>query len=111
MAPELFRDTPVADSAADVYSFGVVLWECLTGKTPWSWLADPIQIVFAVAVEGKRLPLGVDFFETRDDDKNGADNVATRCGPTLRDLLKRCFAEDPGGRPRFQEISKVFRGL
>ena len=111
MAPELFRDTPVADSAADVYSFGVVLWECLTGKTPWSWLADPIQIVFAVAVEGKRLPLGVDFFETRDDDKNGADNVATRCGPTLRDLLNRCFAEDPGGRPRFQEISKVFRGL
>ena len=56
MAPELFRDAPVAGEASDAYSFGVVLWECLTGKTPWGWLRDPVQIVFAVAVEGKRLP-------------------------------------------------------
>ena len=119
MAPELFRDTPVADEASDAYSFGVVLWECLTGKTPWGWLRDPIQIVFAVAVEGKRLPFPLSGREdarrllrakTKVEDgfsfaKKKSDEEA------LRALLERCWAEAPRDRPGFEAIGEVLRGL
>ena len=137
MAPELFRDAPVAGEASDAYSFGVVLWECLTGKTPWGWLRDPVQIVFAVAVEGKRLPfpliggMSEDAKDANDaktpkKQKNamaaetekseegfflsGAEE-ATRVFFRFRALLERCWAEDPRARPGFEEIGEVLRGL
>jgi len=132
MAPELFRDAPVAGEASDAYSFGVVLWECLTGKTPWEWLRDPVQIVFAVAVEGKRLPfplIGGMSEDAKDaktptlKKKNAAAETeksedgffrsgaeeATRV--SFRALLERCWAEDPRARPGFEEIGEVLRGL
>ena len=129
MAPELFRDAPVAGEASDAYSFGVVLWECLTGKTPWGWLRDPVQIVFAVAVEGKRLPfpliggMSEDAKDAKTPKKNAAAETekgedgfflsgaeeATRV--FFRALLERCWAEDPRARPGFKEIGEVLRGL
>ena len=130
MAPELFRDNaPVAGEASDAYSFGVVLWECLTGKTPWGWLRDPLQIVFAVAVEGKRLPfpliggMSEDAKDAKTPKKNAAAETekgedgfflsgaeeATRV--FFRALLERCWAEDPRARPGFEEIGEVLRGL
>lgn len=117
MAPELFRDTQAADELADAYSFGVVLWECLTGLSPWGWLSDPIQIVFAVAVEGRRLPLAEDFFEDHfeklpeETNNNVGPTSRNNLGPTLRQVLDKCFAEDPRERPRFQETAAVFRGM
>ena len=112
MAPELFRDAPVADQASDAYSFGVVLWECLTGKTPWGWLRDPIQIVFAVAVEGKRLPLPPRVFrDARRAEAEDGFRFSASAEETTRALLERCWAEDPRDRPGFEEIGEVLRGL
>jgi len=115
MAPELFRDSPVADESSDAYSFGVIVWECLTGKTPWGWLSAPIQIVFAVAVEGKRLPFP-EAKETREIDEGDAaatGTAATRDSRSrvLRALLEKCWAEDPTQRPKFEEMREVFRRL
>ena len=119
MAPELFRDAPVAGEASDAYSFGVVLWECLTGKTPWGWLRDPVQIVFAVAVEGKRLPFpleGERKIEYPEDANTPAEKKKKTPAGTekivfFRALLERCWAEDPRARPGFEEIGEVLRGL
>ena len=112
MAPELFRDAPVADQASDAYSFGVVLWECLTGKTPWGWLRDPIQIVFAVAVEGKRLPLPPRVFrDARRAEAEDGFRFSASAEEMTRALLERCWAEDPRDRPGFEEIGEVLRGL
>jgi serine/threonine protein kinase len=136
MAPELFRDNaPVAGEASDAYSFGVVLWECLTGKTPWGWLRDPLQIVFAVAVEGKRLPFPLMRGKRRKDaedattrfTKKEKENAAAETEKSedgfflsgaeeatsvfFRALLERCWAEDPRARPGFEEIGEVLRGL
>ena len=96
MAPELFRGVPEggAGEASDVYSFGVVLWECMTGKMPWEDAASHVQIVFAVAVEGRRPPLP----EEEDDD--GEDEA----GGGLRGLVARCWGEEPRSRPTFAEI-------
>ena len=118
MAPELFRDAPVAGEASDAYSFGVVLWECLTGKTPWGWLRDPVQIVFAVAVEGKRLPFPLEG-ERKSEDAEDAKTLTkkknaaaeTEKSVFFRALLERCWAEDPRARPGFEEIGEVLRGL
>lgn len=92
MAPELFRGVPEggAGEASDVYSFGVVLWECMTGKMPWEDAASHVQIVFAVAVEGRRPPLP----EEEDDEAGGG----------LRGLVARCWGEEPRSRPTFAEI-------
>ena len=49
-----------AGESGDAFSFGVVLWEMLTGRVPWGWVTSHHQIIFAVAVEGRRLPLGED---------------------------------------------------
>ena len=112
MAPELFRDAPVADEASDAYSFGVVLWECLTGKTPWGWLRDPIQIVFAVAVEGKRLPFPPGREDTAAKVEDGFSFAREKSAEeTLRALLEWCWAEDPRERPGFEAIGEILRGL
>ena len=93
MAPELFRGTTEggAGEASDVYSFGVVLWECMTGKMPWEDSVSHVQIVFAVAVEGRRPPLP----EEDDEDETGGG---------LRGLVVRCWGEEPRSRPTFAEI-------
>ena len=99
-----------------------MLWECLTGKTPWGWLRDPVQIVFAVAVEGKRLPfpliggMSEDAKDAKTETEKSEDGFflsgaeeATRV--FFRALLERCWAEDPRARPGFEEIGEVLRGL
>ena len=89
---ELFRGTTEgAGEASDVYSFGVVLWECMTGKMPWEDSVSHVQIVFAVAVEGRRPPLP----EEDDEDETGGG---------LRGLVVRCWGEEPRSRPTFAEI-------
>ena len=101
------------------YSFGVVLWECLTGEDALGRLRDPVQIVFAVAVEGKRLPFPLEG-ERKSEDAEDAKGVGPRKKRRrgdgeerffFRALLERCWAEDPRARPGFEEIGEVLRGL
>ena len=93
MAPELFRGLPDAgmDETCDAYSYGVMLWECVTGRVPWEWMANHLQVIFAVAVEGSRLPL---------------PDASESCGVTeeLRDLVLECWKEEPDSRPRFKDV-------
>ena len=95
MAPELFRGLPDAgmDEKCDAYSYGVMLWECVTGRVPWDWMANHLQVIFAVAVEGSRLPL---------------PDASESCGVTeeLRDLVLQCWKEDPASRPSFKDVER-----
>jgi serine/threonine protein kinase len=95
MAPELFRGVPSSgvDETCDVYSYGVVLWECATGRAPWAWLSNQMQIIFAVAVEGRRLPMP----ETRDGECLAGE---------LTSLMVECWREESRDRPAFSHIEE-----
>ncbi|KAF3656602.1 putative armadillo repeat-containing kinesin-like protein 2-like isoform X1 [Capsicum annuum] len=80
MAPELIRNEPFSEKC-DIFSLGVIIWELYTLKRPWEGV-PAIQVVYAVANDGKRLELPE--------------------GP-LGKLIADCWAE-PDERPSCEEI-------
>lgn len=88
MAPELLRQDPF-DEQSDVFSFGVILWELIMCEKPWRD-DHPMQIVFKVGSRGEKL-------ETPPPES---------CIPEIREMIVRCFADDPASRPRFREITE-----
>ncbi|KAL3345196.1 hypothetical protein AABB24_024238 [Solanum stoloniferum] len=80
MAPELIRNEPFSEKC-DIFSLGVIIWELYTLKRPWEGV-PPIQVVYAVANDGKRLEIPE--------------------GP-LGKLIADCWAE-PDERPSCEEI-------
>ncbi|KDD74299.1 protein tyrosine kinase, partial [Helicosporidium sp. ATCC 50920] len=85
MAPEMFDGAGISEKV-DVFSFAVLLWEMLTGQVPWAHVPSPMQIIYYVGVMGQRLPL------------------PDSCPRGLRDLIVRCWADEPEARPRFASI-------
>jgi serine/threonine protein kinase/thioredoxin-like negative regulator of GroEL len=81
MSPEQARGKPV-DGRADIWSLGCVLFECLTGRRPFSGesASDVIAKVLEHAPEWSLLPASVP--------------------PRLLDLVRRCLKKDPAERPR-----------
>ncbi|XP_065002873.1 serine/threonine-protein kinase EDR1-like isoform X1 [Musa acuminata AAA Group] len=80
MAPELIRNEPFTEKC-DIFSLGVIMWELCTLNRPWEGMT-PVQVVYAIATEGKRLVIPE--------------------GP-LSSLISDCWAE-PDERPSCQEI-------
>ncbi|XP_059290669.1 serine/threonine-protein kinase EDR1-like isoform X1 [Lycium ferocissimum] len=80
MAPELIRNEPFTEKC-DIFSLGVIIWELYTLKKPWEGV-PPLQVVYAVANDGKRLEIPE--------------------GP-LGKLIADCWAE-PDERPSCEEI-------
>lgn len=52
MSPEQIRSTRDVDGRTDVYALGVILYECVTGRRPFS--GDPLYNLLAAIVEGER---------------------------------------------------------
>jgi serine/threonine protein kinase len=73
--------------ASDVFAFGLILFEILTGR-PAFREKDPLQIAFAVAIDGAR-PEIPDFVL-----------------PHAQELITDCWEADPDDRPTFKEIVK-----
>lgn len=93
MAPELLRQDPF-DEQSDVFSFGVILWELIMCEKPWRD-DHPMQIVFKVGSRGEKL-------ETPPPEL---------CIPEIREMIVKCFAEDPAARPRFSELTEQLDAL
>ncbi|MCD7446189.1 hypothetical protein HAX54_045246 [Datura stramonium] len=85
MAPELIRNEPFTEKC-DIFSLGVIIWELYTLKRPWEGV-PAIQVVYAVANDGKRLEIPE--------------------GP-LGKLIADCWAE-PDERPSCEEILSRLR--
>ena len=73
-------------SESDIYSFAVILWESYTQRIPWSEKQIPVQIVMAVGIEKKRLP------------------VPPTMPRGLKTILRDSWRHDPRLRPSFKDL-------
>ncbi|GKY91930.1 hypothetical protein MPSEU_000164600 [Mayamaea pseudoterrestris] len=84
MSPEVIRHEPYTETS-DVYSFGIIMWQLLTREEPFANLGQ-IEAAAVVAMEFAR-PI-----------------FPTDTPPLVKNLIERCWVEDPANRPSFSEI-------
>jgi len=92
MAPEMLRGE-LYDGKADVFSFGICLWELLTEKDPYDNTITKLNDLIDRVAHKHQRPVIPDTTETRH-----------------KELLDRCWHQDPALRPNFDEMlrSNVF---
>jgi serine/threonine-protein kinase len=83
ISPEQVRGEEI-DHRADLYAVGVILFELLTGRLPFNG-AETMDVLLAHATEA---PPG--FADV------GADGVS----PVIEEVVRRCLAKQPAGRPQ-----------
>jgi len=74
--------------SADIFSLAVVAWELLTGSCPYEGLSH-LDVAIAVTQQGSRLTL------------------PDHCSFEQKQLLNRCWSEDPSQRPSAAEMLKT----
>lgn len=91
MAPEILTREP-STKAMDVYSFGMIMYELITLKKPFEDIHNPNVIQVLQRVKQGRMP---SFDDSTPD--------------SYRNLIQRCWAENPEERPTFDEIVRSLR--
>ncbi|KAL6053872.1 DEP domain-containing protein [Balamuthia mandrillaris] len=87
MAPESIVNR-VYSQKSDAFSFGVFLYELVTMQEPYPE-ESLLKVALEVVKEGRR-PV-----------------IPSDCPPVFRDLMTRCWKEDPEERPGFAEILEI----
>ena len=85
MAPEVFKHESY-DEKVDVFSYSLIVYWLFTGLRPFVHLRDPVAAVRYSALEQGRPPLGILKWES------------------MRELLKRCWAQLADDRPQFSDV-------
>jgi len=86
MAPESLRNQQYSRKS-DVFSYGVLLYEIVTQADPWPSM-NPVAATVQI-LNGERMAIPDD------------------CPKTLRELMIKCWDNDPQKRPEFTEICDV----
>ncbi|KAK8870912.1 hypothetical protein M9Y10_008825 [Tritrichomonas musculus] len=84
-APEILQFNDYSESS-DVYSFSFIVYELITGQIPFNELSSTSQIFNEVVVKKKRPVF---------------DQPIQSC---YKNLIEKCWSQDPGERPTFDEI-------
>ena len=111
ISPEQIRGRPV-DGRADIYSLGCVLYECLTGRVPFSkdinaaviW-AHVEEMPTAPSSVQPTLPPSIDHALAKALAKDPADRYAT-----CRELIAAARAALPGATPAVPHSATVLAG-
>ena len=91
VAPEVLREERYSEKA-DVYSFAILIWELLSRKVPFVG-RSAIEVAHNVAYNGLR------------------PTLPGSSPPALRDLILRCWDDDPSLRPPFETIHEELQRM
>ncbi|KAM3919260.1 receptor-interacting serine/threonine-protein kinase 3-like isoform 2-T2 [Leptodactylus fuscus] len=95
MAPEALNDINYYPTKSyDVYSYGILTWTVFSSEEPY--LGVPAAVIQRCVSEGQR-PRASDL-----DQYGHVSKV-----PEAKELMIRCWNQDPGNRPSFHDCSKV----
>ncbi|KAG0579103.1 hypothetical protein KC19_4G073200 [Ceratodon purpureus] len=88
MAPEIYeRSKDLYTWPADVYSFGMTCYEIFTGRAPFKAFTKFSDIQEFICSGGRPL-------------------FPRECPRVLKELIEKCWAQNPNDRPKFQDIRK-----
>ncbi|CAE6444949.1 unnamed protein product [Rhizoctonia solani] len=97
-APEILKQETKTTQAGDIFAFGMIIFEAITGLLPYVGVSEPVAMFSIVA--GKlperpqaHIPSGVEQ----------ADR--------LWSVITSCWAYDPSGRPKAQDIRSMIDGI
>lgn len=85
IAPEVLKDLKYSKSS-DVYSFSIIVYEMFNLKKPYSFIESKKEFITYVVNE-KSKPI-----------------IYNSCPECYKNLLKRCWSQDPEDRPSFEQI-------
>ncbi|KAK9810812.1 hypothetical protein WJX73_009202 [Symbiochloris irregularis] len=94
MAPEVFNHEPY-NSLVDVYSFSMIMYQLFEQCAPFAGM-DPVEAA-RLASKGKRPHLS----------KLASSDAVMK---VLRELIERCWHQEPTKRPSFEEIVGILDG-
>ena len=90
LAPEVLLNKKFSKSS-DIYAYSYIIYEIMTGKKPFNKNISPLQIKKRVAEKGERPKF-----------ENPIKEV-------YKNLIERCWSQNPELRPTFEEIINEFR--
>ena len=90
LAPEIYKNQKYS-KASDIYSFGFFLYEMITDNIAFYHINNPSDLKRIICDEEKRPEFN--FFICK----------------AFRDLIEKCWSQDPKSRPSFDEILKELR--
>jgi serine/threonine protein kinase len=84
-APELFDENAPLTPKVDVWAFGLIVYEILTGSAVFPISLSPFDVLRKLRNRDRPI-------------------IPPKCGQYMEVLIRRCWSEDPGSRPSFDEI-------
>ncbi|PRW57024.1 Serine threonine- kinase CTR1 [Chlorella sorokiniana] len=104
LAPEVLEGEK-ATAASDVYSFGMVLYELLTWRLPWSFAdMSPFKVGATIRRGGRpEVP--------PKEQLPGPDTAGWAGLDAYVQLMRNCWAQQPGERPTFDEVVSRLQAL
>lgn len=106
-APEILRTPHAVTEAVDVFSFGICMWELWTGREPYEGLNYHMLMLQLANPDAKLRPPVPGTPEWDGPEGSAPPELA----PGWKELMERCWEEDPEKRPPFTQIVKELRAM
>jgi serine/threonine protein kinase len=89
-APELFNEDSEMTAKVDVWGFGLILYEIVAHCAVFPISLSPFDVIRQMRLQFRPV-------------------IPSECGDYMKDLICRCWSDDPNSRPSFDEILREFQ--